>query len=75
MQDKSKPPTITLFPGKRKQPDMSKKDMLQNILQELSEMKTVMRRYRKLCFKYALREKCPNTELFRVRIQENTNQK
>ena len=24
---------------------------------------------------YALREKCPNTELFLVRIQENTDQK
>lgn len=41
-------------PRKRKQPDMSKKDVLQSILQELNEMKTLMSRYQKLCFKYCI---------------------
>ena len=41
-------------PRKRKQPDMSKEDVLQSILQELNEIKTVMRRYQKLCFKYCI---------------------
>ena len=33
---------------------MSKEDVLQNILQELSEMNTVIRRYQKLYFKYGI---------------------
>ena len=41
-------------PRKREHPDMSKEDVLQSILQELNEMKTVMRRYQKLCFKYCI---------------------
>ena len=54
MQDESESPTITPPSRKRKQSDMSKEDVLQNILQELSKMKTAMRRYEKLCFKYGI---------------------
>ena len=54
MQDESESPTITPPSRKRNQSDMSKEDVLQNILEELSEIKTVMRRYEKLCFKYGI---------------------
>ena len=54
MQDDSESPTITPSPRKRKQLDMSKEDVLQKILQELSEMKTVIRRLEKLCFEYGI---------------------
>ena len=54
MQDESKSPTIIPPPRKRKQSDMSKEDVLQSIFQELSEIKTVMRRYEILCFKYGI---------------------
>ena len=41
-------------PRKREHPDMSKEDVFQGILQELNEMKTIMRRYQKICFKYCI---------------------
>ena len=44
MPDESDSPIITPPSRKRKQLDMLKEDVLENILQELSEIKTVMRR-------------------------------
>ena len=54
MPDESESPTITPPPRKIKKFNTLKEDVLQNIRQELSEMKMVMRRYEKLCFGYGI---------------------
>ena len=45
MQDESESPTITPPPGNRKQPDMSKEDVLQNILHEKIQETMFQMRY------------------------------